>query len=145
MNFSRPCRQSGWAGWFRRTGTGYDNNVACELPRSVLMNFRAGVYRETKSEMCHAQRETATAHLFQPSWKEISEFQMLLVTSAMVLKYRGVMGMITVRGCPRMLKRRDNTRSCPRRGWTVNLWFNGLCTGTELQFLHVDTFLCWQW
>ena len=44
-----------------------DNNVACELPRSVLMSFRAGVHRKMKSEMCQAQRETATAHLSQPS------------------------------------------------------------------------------
>jgi len=28
MNFSRPCRQSGWAGWFRGTGTGYDTAAA---------------------------------------------------------------------------------------------------------------------
>jgi hypothetical protein len=70
MNFSRPCRQSGWAGRFRGPGTGYDaaaadNNVACELPRSVLMNFRAGVHRKMKSTMCHAQRERTTTHLFQ--------------------------------------------------------------------------------
>jgi hypothetical protein len=150
MNFSRPCRQQGWAGWFavRQPDTTLllpDSNVACELPRSVLMNFRAGVDRKMKSEMCHAQRETANAHLFQPSWQEISELQMFLVTSAMVLKCRRVMGMISVRRRLRMLKRRDITRSCLGRGWPVNSWFNGLFTGTELHFLHVDTFLCWQW